>query len=57
MNDVWPDTYNKGYVYISIPTWTHAQDSLAAAKALNLKIFFHGTSHKWSQRPSQSAKE
>ena len=32
-------------------------DSLAAAEALSLKIFSHGTSLKWSRRPSQSATE
>ena len=43
--------------YISIPTWAHPQNSLAAAEALSLKISSHGTSLKWSQRPSQSARE
>ena len=34
-----------------------SQNSLAAAEALSLKISSHGTSLKWSQRPSQSARE
>ena len=44
-------------IYTSIPTWTYSQNSLAAAEALILKISCHGTSLKWSQRPSQSARE
>ena len=44
-------------IYTSIPTWTYPQNTLAALEALSLKIFCHGTSLKWSQRPSQSAKE
>ena len=41
-------------IHTSIPTWTHSQISLAATKALGLKISFHGTSW-W--KPSQSAWE
>ena len=37
-------------------TW-YSQNSLAAAEALSLKISSHGTSLKWSRRPSQSARE
>ena len=44
-------------IYTSIPTWTHLQNSLAAAEALSLKISSHGTSLKWSWRLSQSAQE
>ena len=33
--------------YTWIPTWTHSQNLLAAAKALSLKISYHGTSLKW----------
>ena len=44
-------------IHTSIPTWTHSQNSLAAAEAPSLKISSHGTSLKWSQRPSQSAWE
>ena len=44
-------------IYTSIPTWTHPQNSLAVAEALRLKISSHGTSLKWSQKPSQSARE
>ena len=44
-------------IYTSIPTWTHSQNSLAAAEAPSLKISSHGTSLKWSRRPSQSARE
>ena len=45
-------------IYKSIPTWTHWQNTLgAAAETLSLKISSHGTSLKWSQRPSQSAQE
>ena len=35
-------------IYTSIPTWTHSQNSLAAAEALSLKISYNGTSLKWS---------
>ena len=41
----------------SIPTWTHSQNSLTAAEALSLEISSCETTLKWSQRPSQSAKE
>ena len=43
-------------IYTSIPTWTHSQNSLAAAEALSLKISSHGTFLKWSRRLSQSAR-
>ena len=49
--DEWGLTWWWG-IYTSIPTWTHSQNSLAAAEALSLKIPSHGTSPKWSQRPS-----
>ena len=39
-------------IYTSVPTWTHLQNSLAAAEGLRLKISFYGTSLKWSWRPS-----
>ena len=56
--DEWGLTwYLRWGIYTSIPTWTHSQNSLAAAEALSLKISSHGTSLKWSQRPSQSAWE
>ena len=42
-------------IYTSIPTWTHSQNSLAAAEALSLKISSHGTSLKWSRWLFQSA--
>ena len=45
------------HIYISIPTWTHSQNSQAAAEALSLKISSHWTSLKWSGRLSQSARE
>ena len=35
----------------------HSQNSLAAAEALSLKIYSHGTSLKWSRWASQSAPE
>ena len=35
-------------IYTSIPTWTHSQNSLAAAEALSLKISSHGRFLKWS---------
>ena len=44
-------------IYTSIPTWTLSQNSLEAAEAPSLKVSSHGTSLKWSQRPSQSAQE
>ena len=48
--DEWDLTwYFRWGVYTSIPTWTHSQNSLAAAEALSLNI--------WSQRLSQSARE
>ena len=43
-------------IYI-IPTWIYSQNSLAASEAPSLKISFHRTPIKWSQRPSQSARE
>ena len=45
------------WIYASIPTWTHSQNLLAAAEAPSLKISSHGTSLKWSRRPSQSPRE
>ena len=45
-------------IYTSIhPTWSHSQNSLAAAEAPSLKISSQRASLKWSQRPSQSARE
>ena len=44
-------------IYTSNPTWTHSQNSLAAGEPLSLKVPSHGTSLKWSPRPSQSAWE
>ena len=56
--DEWGLTwYFRWGIYTSIPTWTHSQNSPAAAEALSLKISSHGTSLKLSQRPSQSAWE
>ena len=56
--DEWGLTwYLRWAIYTSIPTWNHSQNSLAAAEALSLKISSHGTSLKWSRRPSQSARE
>ena len=40
-----------------ILTWTHSQNLRAAAEAWSLKISSHGTSLKWSQKLSQSARE
>ena len=43
--DEWGLTwYLRWRIYTSIPTWTHSQNSLAAAEALSLKISSHGTS-------------
>ena len=39
--------YLRWEIYTSISTWDHSQNSLAAAEALSLKMFFHGTSFKW----------
>ena len=36
--------------YISVPTWTHSQNLLAAAETLSLKASSHGTSLKWPRR-------
>ena len=56
--DKWDVTwYFPWGIYTSIPTWTHSQNSLAAAEAPSLKITSHGTSLKWSLRPTQSAYE
>ena len=50
--DEWGLTwYLQWGIYTSIPTWTHSQNSLAAAEALSWKMSSHGTSFK-SQRPS-----
>ena len=64
LSETWPDTYDKGYksittwgTYTYIPTWTHSQNSRAAAEAPGLKISSHRTSLKWSQRLCQSAQE
>ena len=40
--------YLQWEIYTSNPTWTHSQNSIGAAEALNLKIPFHGTYLKWS---------
>ena len=46
------------WIYASIPTWTHSQNLLAAAEAPSwTSISSHGTSLKWSRRPSQSPRE
>ena len=51
--DEWGLTwYLRWGIYASIPTWTHSQNLSAAAEALSLKISSHGTSIKWSWRPS-----
>ena len=52
--DEWGLTlYLRWGIYASIPTWTHSQNlPAAAAEALSLKISSHGTSIKWSWRPS-----
>ena len=39
-------------IHTSHPTWTHSQNSLAAAEASTLKVSSHRTSLKWSGRPS-----
>ena len=44
--------YSRWGIYLSIPTWTHSQNSMVAAEASGLKISSHGTS--LSTRPSQS---
>ena len=48
--------YLQWEIHTSIPTWSHSWNSLAAA-TLSLKISSHGTSPKWSQRPSQSTQK
>ena len=54
--DEWELTLNLWWgIYTSIPTTTESQNFLAVAEALSLKIYFHGTSLKWSQRPPQLA--
>lgn len=39
LEEVWPDTFDKGYIYRWIPTWTHSQNSVATAEAPRLKIY------------------
>ena len=48
--DEWGLTcYYRWGIHISTPTWTHSQNSLAAAaEGLSLKISSQGTSLKWS---------
>ena len=56
--DKWGLTwYFLWWLYTLIPTWIDSQNELTAAEAPSLKISFHGTSPKWSRRPSQSASE
>ena len=52
--DEWGLTWYFLWGIYSIPTRTHSQNSLAASEAPSLKISSHGTSLKWSWRPSQS---
>ena len=49
--------YLRWGIYILTPTWTQSQNSLGAAEASSLKVSSHGTSLKWSERPSQLAWE
>ena len=42
------------YMYISLPTSTHSQNSLPSADR-DIEISSHGASLKFSRRPSQSA--
>ena len=42
--------YSRWGIYTSVPTWTHSQNSLAAAEVWNLKISSHWTCLKWSKR-------
>ena len=37
------------FIYASIATWTHSQNSLAPAEALSVKISSHGTCLKWCE--------
>ena len=56
--DEWGLTrYLQWEICISIPAWTHSQNSMAPAEALSLEISSHETSLKWLQRPSQSPQE
>ena len=56
--DDWDWTWYLGWrKYASIPTWTNSQSSLGAAEALSLKISYHETSLKWSQRLFQSTQK
>ena len=50
MNDYWQG------IYTSIPAWTNSQIWVATTKAQSLHISSPGTSLKWSQRLSQSAR-
>ena len=45
------------WIYTSIPTSSHSQNSRAAAEAPSLKMSSHRTSLKWSRRTTQSAQE
>ena len=43
MSEAWPDIFYEGYmIYTSIPTWTHSQNSLAAAEAKNTEAATEG---------------
>ena len=58
MSETWRDSFDERYIAKPIPTWTYSQNSLAAAaEALSLKISSHGTSLKWSWRPSSNHHE
>ena len=53
--DEWGLTWHFWWgIYSSILTWTHSQNSLAAAEVLSLKISSHGTSLEWWRRASKS---
>ena len=55
--DEWGLTwYFLWWIYTSMQTWIHPQNSLAA-EAPSLKISSHWTFLKWLRRPSQSARE
>ena len=37
MSEIWPDSFDEGYIPTLIPTWTQSQNSLAAAETLTLR--------------------
>ena len=54
MNQAWPDIYVEGYIHQFQPGPTHKFTS--SSRSTKFKDILHGTSLKWSQRPSNQHK-